>query len=793
MKTLIINDKLAVIEDSIYFPFTYTISDLDNINIINVPSSKQINIPRCNQNDEIFGSVGEMTRYNIGFSDNQSGIKFNQIKKCTYKLLSDSEIVSKGILEVVSATDKEYGIVLYDELLDALESYDKIYLKDIPVTEPNKDVFDERANVTTYHKYLTKTIKPVICTDEANTKGTELICNLQVSEGGALTYGTSTIPFESSNAQLRSVATSDCRWAIPNAVMLYSVNYANIGPHINYNTVPSIVTNTYLLSNKPSNKYMIEDTNTLPAHNSGNLGYPSISQDNWMYDIPVDYSENNGKMYCNIPITATYTKMGPGSPGTTVAQFYVDSVSTIKRISNTNIGDFLGSKYAYISLISVVNGVEYENEPLLYVVPLYFGVNAVFSPPVGGVYPTNSTVTLSFNLVVNGPMYTAPFTKVRIRLRDFAYKADGSKTYTNNSHFFDYSNNLTSVVSPQTTLTFKNDKFVDGNHLNCLTLLPKISVKTYLLTLAKVFNLKLELIDGVINLSNITYKLSNNVPIIEDGASLQLTTITDAKLALNVNKPDFKELEQYKIVYGDEYAQQTVNTGYRIKDSTKDVKYDVTIPIELKDTNPFAYDTFLKYLNNGYQKQSGGIVTGCDDKLTFCYLNTINDRMHIGSKYFPDTIENNAVVDKMWITDENNLLNRWAEITTSTSQPWDDYYYTATPYKYSGNMITNSLDMNKPHINYAGILDANYSDTTTLYYKYHKNMISDKFNSDTHIVSCRMYLDINPLKLIFNIYNIKGSYYIISELPEYDPTQPGMYDVKLMKVNNPNNYINPYN
>ena len=147
----------------------------------------------------------------------------------------------------------------------------------------------------------------------------------------------------------------------------------------------------------------------------------------------------------------------------------------------------------------------------------------------------------------------------------------------------------------------------------------------------------------------------------------------------------------------------------------------------------------------------------------------------------------------MWITDENNLLNRWAEITTSTSQPWDDYYYTATPYKYSGNTITYSLDMNKPHINYAGILDANYSDTTTLYYKYHKNMISDKFNSDTHIVSCRMYLDINPLKLIFNIYNIKGSYYIISELPEYDPTQPGMYDVKLMKVNNPNNYINPYN
>ena len=792
MKALLINDKLAVIEDSVYFPFTYTISDLDNINIINVPASKQITIPRCNQNDEIFGYIGEITRYNIGFSDNLSGVKFNQIKKCTYKLSIDSEIVSKGILEVVSATDKEYSIVLYDELLDALESYDKIYLNEVPLRELNKNLFDERCNVTTYHNFLTSGIRPVICTDEANTKGTELICNIQATEGGALTYGPSTIPFESSNVQLRSVATSDCRWAIRNQVMLYSINYAHIGPTINYNSLPSVVVNTYLLSNKPSNKYAIEDTNTLQAYSSGNLGQPNKGQTNWVYDIPVGYTENNGQMYCNIPITATYTKPGAGSPGNTVAQYYLDSVSTIKRISNTNVGDFLGSKYAYISLISYIDGVEYENEPLLYVVPLYFGVNAVFSAPVNGVYPTNSTVTLSFNLVVNGPMYTAPFTKVRIRLRDYALGADGGKIYTDQSHFFDYSPTL-SIVNSASTLRFKNSKFVDGNHLNSLTLLPKISVKTYLLALAKTFNLKLEMIDGSINLSNISYKLVSDIPIIEDGGSLQLTTITDSKLALNTNKPDFKELEQYKIIYGDEYAQQTVNTGYRVRESIKAVRYDVSIPIELKDANPFAYDTFLKYLNNGYQKQSAGIVTGCDDKLTFCYVNTINDAMHIGSKYFPDTIENNAVVDKLWVTDENNLLNRWDKITTSTSQPWDSLYYTATPYTRSGNTITLSLDMNKPHVNYAGILDADYSDTTTLYHKYHKNMLIDKFNSDTHIVSCRMYLDINPLKMIFNIYNIKGSYYIISELPEYDPTQPGMYDVKLMKVNNPVNYTNPYN
>lgn len=792
MKALLINDKLAVIEDSVYFPFTYTISDLDNINIINVPSSKPITIPRCNQNDEILGYIGELTRYNIGFSDNLSGIRFNQIKKCTYKLLSDSEIVSTGILEVVSANDKEYSLVLYDELLEALEAFDTTFLNDIPMLDSYKNLFDVRANVNTYHSYLSSSIKPVICIDEANTKGTELICNLQATDGGALTYGPSTIPFESSNMQLRSVAASDCRWVIRNESLLYSINVEGIGPAIDYGDVSSIIGPTYLLSNKPSNKYIIEDTNTLQAYSSGNLGQYTTNQSNWFYDIPTDYTENNGQMYCNIPIVATYLRGGTGTSGNLVAQYYVDSVSTIKRIPDTNVGDFLGSKYAYISLVSNINGVEYENEPLLYVVPLYFGVNAVFSAPVGGVYVATSTVTLSFNLVVNGPMYTAPFTKVKIRLRDYALGADGGKTYTDKSNFFDYSPSL-SIVNSASTITFKNSKFVDGNHLNSKTLMPKISVKMYILALAKTFNLKLEMRDNKLFITPIVYKIVNDVPIIEDGGNLQLTTITDSKLALNTNKPDFKELEQYKIIYGDEYAQQTINTGYRIRESTKDVRYDVTIPIELKDANPFAYDTFLKYLNNGYQKQSAGIVTGCDDKVTFCYVNTINDAMHIGSKYFPDTIENNAVIDRLWVTDENNLLNRWDKITTSTSQPWDSYYYTVTPYTRSGNIITSSLDMNKPHVNYAGILDTDYSDTTTLYHKYHKKLLVDKFNSDTHIVSCRMYLDTNPLRMIFNIYNIKGSYYIISELPEYDPTQPGMYDVKLMKVNNPVNYTNPYN
>ena len=43
---------------------------------------------------------------------------------------------------------------------------------------------------------------------------------------------------------------------------------------------------------------------------------------------------------------------------------------------------------------------------------------------------------------------------------------------------------------------------------------------------------------------------------------------------------------------------------------------------------------------------------------------------------------------------------------------------------------------------------------------------------------------------IFKIYNYKNSEYIIQEIPEYDPTEPGLYTVKLLRVtNNINNSL----
>ena len=40
MKQLFIENKKVLLDENTYFPFTYKISDLENVNIINLPKSK---------------------------------------------------------------------------------------------------------------------------------------------------------------------------------------------------------------------------------------------------------------------------------------------------------------------------------------------------------------------------------------------------------------------------------------------------------------------------------------------------------------------------------------------------------------------------------------------------------------------------------------------------------------------------------------------------------------------------------------------------------------------------------
>ena len=62
-------------------------------------------------------------------------------------------------------------------------------------------------------------------------------------------------------------------------------------------------------------------------------------------------------------------------------------------------------------------------------------------------------------------------------------------------------------------------------------------------------------------------------------------------------------------------------------------------------------------------------------------------------------------------------------------------------------------------------------------------MLIDKYNQNTHIIKANIY--INGKIDIYKIYNINNTNYIISNIIEYDPTQPDIYEIELMRVNDP--------
>ena len=116
-------------------------------------------------------------------------------------------------------------------------------------------------------------------------------------------------------------------------------------------------------------------------------------------------------------------------------------------------------------------------------------------------------------------------------------------------------------------------------------------------------------------------------------------------------------------------------------------------------------------------------------------------------------------------------------------------YPTFMPYRFVDDYVTESMEVNKPHYTFANMADEEYPVSATLYHRFHKNMLEDKYDANTHILTAQILLDgeVDTGK----VYNYKNSFYIISELVEYDPTEPGLYEVKLMRVNNPLAYITP--
>jgi hypothetical protein len=813
MKQLYINNKRVIIAEDTYFAFTHTISDIENINLIGVPSSKSINIPRCPQNDEIFGYICEISRINSDATDNFIGVSFNQIKKCNYILYNDGEIISEGLILIDNITETEYSITLYDKLIEQIEllggdaETNEYYLNscDILINDTPLNVKSTAFGIANINNY--EEIKPVICIkDDSFDKKTIRCVNVTGTTTGTTGYeAVSSLPTDCTSLQLRTLKNYEVNYAVSINDMVAAIN----------NKYDDIIEIDNDLLKEFNDLHILTNSPSLTNYNITNNIFPTGVTSDTSFIIPLkNLSEEsiciiNGHKYFNLEFQITHE-----SSATQVIGYrdYFGMQDPEYRYSTTPDGTIFNKRWIKLNLVSgtppFTSGDILKSADRYYEIDYIKNVNTTFTV-VSSIYVSKITVTA--NILIDLDFYPN-------------FKADETDSYINVT-LYDYDQSYPNYhwklldflsvhqtefkITSNSKLTETNTQFRTGDYITSASILPKVSIKDFIIQLAKFCNLSIIRNGDKLKLEPKKYYLTTDVLLIDSIDEISTNNITFNKLKLINNLPKSDVLDKYKTTYKTTYGSQIINTGYSIKNNEKSITLEASIPFLLTDVNSYAYDRFTRYYGGGYCKANHGVITDLSDKLVFGYLNTIttnpiyitNDSPFEGGM---DTLSITGATEVKFVHYNNHLYN-YTQLTdenpgkylfqgpysTGTTEDYQlrvlDSYYTFSPYLFNGSTITKSLELNKPFVSYAFIQDTNYPLNTTLYYRFHRNLLIDKYNSNTHILKVKMFVD--GVIDIYKIYNYKNSLYIISQIVEYDPTEPGIYEIQLMKVNDLNNYI----
>lgn len=351
---------------------------------------------------------------------------------------------------------------------------------------------------------------------------------------------------------------------------------------------------------------------------------------------------------------------------------------------------------------------------------------------------------------------------------------------------FDYS--INSEI--RGTMIHKPLEFTEYDLLTSKKILPNITIKDFIINIAKTFNYNIEVVDGKLLIDIKRYNLANEGLLIDDDVEIDVNKVDFSRLKITSKNASSPLIEEYEEEY-ETWASKIVNTGYSIKKEEKEIELPYGTPLALTDYNYFAFDQYGAYLNGGYSKYPVGCIKGLEDELTLGYLGINEETMYVSDA---EIIDNTSVISnrRLYRIAEDGIVEWKFDNDIDVPVSILPKYATFLPYRFSEGDILESLEVNKPHYNFASVRDSQYPEDATLYNRFHKNMLEDKFNSNTHILNAKVFLfgeqDINK------VYNYRNSQYIISELVEYDPTEPNMYEVKLMRVNQDLNYtLKPYN
>lgn len=306
--------------------------------------------------------------------------------------------------------------------------------------------------------------------------------------------------------------------------------------------------------------------------------------------------------------------------------------------------------------------------------------------------------------------------------------------------------------------------------------------------------------------------------------------------------------KKYKNEYNLVYGQKRIDTNYNFNKDTKEV-YEGSLfqnAISVTDTSSL-YKTF-KNSNNllcpgwltdsptfelynvtnnetkTYEKEYSynhwidynntvdwNVKSGYDIFPKTCFYNLDNNSKSLSDisstllffNGFENTVDVNSTAVPFWLSDDvytmailnnNQMCYLYTESERDLYGSKIAYKYTSLPqflrYTSNGNNITDSFDFGLPKEIY--IPNVNYTEEATLYNKFWKNYLTDRYNVNTKKVSC--FVNLNGMKInqesMRDFYYFNNCIWVANKIENYYPNSYKTTKVEFVKVNDMDNYLN---
>lgn len=759
MVTLRINNQEIELDESAQIALNYSIEDIMNPTSYKSDFSKSISIPDTINNRTALGFMGEVV------SDNSM---FNPTKKQNAELLYNGLSLMSGFVLVGDVVTKDgnkvYNINILGELADLFNKLknkklsELVFLVDNPNLSHNITagmVADSFKRVNTGVHQFVRYIPMLqgIYSDFNNKK----ILNADDT--------TTELPFEMDEWQLCEFRSYKQKPAVRIKPLISTIT--DNFPEYDWQLDPSFFSNdnadySRTLMTCPSLTVGVSDVNKVKLTSQVNESARTYRQGDAIKFSNVGDNigliDSNGFMNLarlvgkdmNISISTTISgKVQTHLPqvNNKIEYFPTTPITFMLRV---NLGD--GDEYILSCNVSkIVKNTDFTNCQIFFDGQPSFSRSLTKEKELFNAPGPTSTITL--DILGTGSCY--------YNILNSSGGVTNTGNYTFPLEMFTISAGVSATVSTTSEVVTQgaevNISHFLGNELNCFQ---------FLTDYCKLFNLMFEVDGTTVSIKPRSSFFNSDL--------IDLTDELDASMEYKLNPTPFTVS---RFIYGYQentenqffkrytnktnlnYGDAVVNTGYNIKQEDLRVLDTLFISPLLVSQNIMKWVSGSTFTNYKVTTAASFDVNGATRE----FVDSSWQLYYEGAEQLNGTFRVTDDTANM-IRDEEFYWNRKTFISL-------DALPIYTPYIKTSGVITKSLDFGKPTLNFAGIQDSNYSDTATLFHRYHRDYILDRYNLNTKTFTghftLRSYL-VNR-ELLKKLIYFNNREWRVSKIIDYNP------------------------